>query len=402
MMAFRASALSLLLLGGTAAVAEPEPMEASSPASPEAMEIAAEIRRLRAELDAAIVPSEQQIERKQRSVAALGEARDSVQRAAAEAAGRRRAGERLLAASIGRFVRESRHYVVGPIYAQRLRTALALSGDAAAARITTAQERSAVAHRLAVLARTSEGQLRLLRGERTRVAARRVELQRQIEEAELALSRIPPPPQQPMEVVIAEAEPSPYDLGELPPDPAIVSIPSLGDPPPPAAGPPGPQFDDLIGDLDHLALLAPDADPRALGPAARPGPLRPSGWPIAGQMSRGFDEEGLGPLDRGLTFVSDLEQPVRTPRGGTIVFAGSFRSFGLLLIVDHGHEYHSLLAGVTRLDVRVGDVVVAGQIVGSIAGSEEVPAHLYLELRHNGRPVNPLPWLAAREDKVRG
>jgi septal ring factor EnvC (AmiA/AmiB activator) len=121
-----------------------------------------------------------------------------------------------------------------------------------------------------------------------------------------------------------------------------------------------------------------------------------------GAVSTRFDQRGAGLLDRGVTFASDLVQPVRTPRGGVVAFAGPFKSFGLLLIVEHGHEYHSLLAGMARLDVRVGDVVVAGQAIGSIAGSETMPARLYLELRHNGRPVNPLPWLAAREDKVRG
>jgi septal ring factor EnvC (AmiA/AmiB activator) len=115
-----------------------------------------------------------------------------------------------------------------------------------------------------------------------------------------------------------------------------------------------------------------------------------------------FGEDGDGPLDRGITIVSARSQPVRMPRDGVVAFAGPFKSLGLLLIVDHGQEYHSLLAGMSRLDVRQGDVVVAGQAVGAIDGGEASPARLYLELRHGGRPVNPMPWLAARQDKVRG
>lgn len=152
---------------------------------------------------------------------------------------------------------------------------------------------------------------------------------------------------------------------------------------------------------DGLALLAPDPDPGplAIGPL---GDAEAGGLPIVGPVSTRFAGGGAGLLDRGVTFASELAQPVRAPRTGIVAFAGPFKSFGLLLIVEHGHEYHSLLAGMARLDVHVGDVVVAGQMIGSIAGSETMPARLYLELRHNGRPVNPLPWLAAREDKVRG
>ena len=154
-------------------------------------------------------------------------------------------------------------------------------------------------------------------------------------------------------------------------------------------------------ELGHLVLSAPDMDAPVL-PFIAPDPSGQSRFPISGEVTHGFDKDGLGPFERGLTFATGVAQPVRAPRGGTIAFAGRFMSFGLLLIVDHGDEYHSLLAGMARLDVGVGDVVVAGQAVGSIFGSDAVPARLYLELRHNGRPVNPLPWLAAREDKVRG
>lgn len=167
----------------------------------------------------------------------------------------------------------------------------------------------------------------------------------------------------------------------------------------PAAGREPPDATRSALPADGLALLAPDPDPLAI---RLPGDAEEGGVPIVGPVSTRFAGGGVGLLDRGVTFASELAQPVRAPRTGIVAFAGPFKSFGLLLIVEHGHEYHSLLAGMARLDVHVGDVVVAGQTIGSIAGSETMPARLYLELRHNGRPVNPLPWLAAREDKVRG
>jgi septal ring factor EnvC (AmiA/AmiB activator) len=80
------------------------------------------------------------------------------------------------------------------------------------------------------------------------------------------------------------------------------------------------------------------------------------------------------------------------------VFAGPFRSFGLLLIVDCGGGYHFVLAGFDRLDVSVGRQVQAGEPVGVMADWN--PARpgdrstLYVELRHDGVPVNPSPWLS--------
>ena len=72
------------------------------------------------------------------------------------------------------------------------------------------------------------------------------------------------------------------------------------------------------------------------------------------------------------------------------------------MIIEHGDEYHSLLSGLSRLAVPVGASVRAGQMVGTLEPSQNDTAQLYVELRRRGVPVNPLPWLAAGQDKVRG
>jgi septal ring factor EnvC (AmiA/AmiB activator) len=69
------------------------------------------------------------------------------------------------------------------------------------------------------------------------------------------------------------------------------------------------------------------------------------------------------------------------------------------LIIEHGDGYHSLLAGLERIDGAVGQWLVAGEPVGVMPTGD---ASLYLELRHHDQPINPLPWLATREDKVSG
>lgn len=399
-----------LCLAGFAAQASASELNSDPSAGPvpsPRSTLQAEIAQLKAELAAAVGPDDEELDRLARARAALDEARRSIAEAAMAAKAEQDRSALVLAATIARTVRESRHDAIGHGYEQRLGTALTLSAVALKTRRGEASSRLAVAQRLDVLVEAAARQSERVRDARDRLAEHRSELQERLAEAELALSQLPEPlPEMAAEPVAAEATERAERALTADADPAIAWPAPPSEIPAPAAGPPDqPVLNDyarLVDDLDRLALVAPDMDLEASSRTAQPDPVVNKGWPIAGSISGGFGEDGQGPLDKGLTFVSDLAQPVRAPRSGTVVFAGPFLSFGLLLIVDHGHEYHSLLAGAARLDVRVGDVVVAGQIVGSIDGSEAVPARLYLELRHNGRPINPLPWLAAREDKVRG
>lgn len=124
--------------------------------------------------------------------------------------------------------------------------------------------------------------------------------------------------------------------------------------------------------------------------------------PVDGTVSERFGQIRNGLRHRGLTLVTDHAQPVQAPRGGVIAFAGAFRSFGLVLIINHGHEYHSLVSGLTRLDVKRGDIVAKGQSIGWLDADSAGPGSIYLELRHGGEPIDPWPALAAHEDKVRG
>jgi murein DD-endopeptidase MepM/ murein hydrolase activator NlpD len=116
--------------------------------------------------------------------------------------------------------------------------------------------------------------------------------------------------------------------------------------------------------------------------------------PIAGEI-----------IDRGrpeITILAAEGQPVAAPDSGKIAFAGWFRSYGLLLIIEHSNDYHTLLWGFGRLEVEAGDHVDMGQIVGFMGATDGRPPELYVEIRQNGRPVNPMQWLAASSSKVRG
>jgi len=154
-----------------------------------------------------------------------------------------------------------------------------------------------------------------------------------------------------------------------------------------------------LADASRLVARAPGRDARPEETPSTRGFA--STLPVPGVIVARFGDAAAAPFDQGLTIEAVPAGRVRAPQAGRIAFAGGIKRFRQLLIIDHGNEYHTLLAGLSRLDVKEGDIVRAGQGLGRLAQDHDKP-RLYLELRHRGRPVNPLPWLAAREDKVRG
>jgi septal ring factor EnvC (AmiA/AmiB activator) len=124
------------------------------------------------------------------------------------------------------------------------------------------------------------------------------------------------------------------------------------------------------------------------------GQLQP---PVIGVVVKGWGEQTDGGPATGLSYHAPPGAHVISPCGGRVVFAESFRSYGLLLIIDCGGGYHVVLAGFQRLDVKLGQSLLAGEPVGVMPSWEpgataQRPA-LYVELRHDGTPVNPAPWL---------
>jgi septal ring factor EnvC (AmiA/AmiB activator) len=124
------------------------------------------------------------------------------------------------------------------------------------------------------------------------------------------------------------------------------------------------------------------------------GQLQP---PVIGVVVQGWGEQTDGGPATGVSYHAPPGARVISPCGGRVVFAQSFRSYGLLLIVDCGGGYHVVLSGFERLDVKLGQTLVPGEPVGVMPTWEPgSPAHrpaLYVELRHDGAPVNPAPWL---------
>ncbi len=169
-------------------------------------------------------------------------------------------------------------------------------------------------------------------------------------------------------------------------------------------------------------LLAPS--PRTSGPSITEARGRLS-WPAYGTVIQRFGARtASGGTSRGVTWKTRPDSSVVAPWDGRVVFAGPFRRFGQILIIDHGEGYHSLIAGLGRIDAQPDQWVLAGEPVGTTGtGAGEAPAPrsgatsggradpaqnrsggptLYVELRQDGQPINPLPWLAAQNDRTQG
>ncbi len=105
---------------------------------------------------------------------------------------------------------------------------------------------------------------------------------------------------------------------------------------------------------------------------------------------------------KGISIRSRHSAQVVAPYDGQVVYAGPFRRYGQILIIEHGGRYHTLLAGLDRIHTVVGQWLLAGEPVGVLGSPQSGHPELYFELRRAGQPIKPLPWLATTGDKVRG
>lgn len=135
--------------------------------------------------------------------------------------------------------------------------------------------------------------------------------------------------------------------------------------------------------------------------------------PVNGPVLRAFgSSDGLGGQERGITVETPERALVTAPVDGQVVFAGVYRAYGQVLIINAGGGYHLVMSGMERTSVESGQFVLAGEPIASMgagpAGAVAVEAAggkplLYIELRKDGAPIDPGPWWAKPDtEKVRG
>jgi len=133
-----------------------------------------------------------------------------------------------------------------------------------------------------------------------------------------------------------------------------------------------------VAPAPRLPVTKPPADPHFI-------------MPTAGEVALRFGEvSDSGVRSRGVTLHTRPAALITAPAGGRIAFAGPFRDYGQIVIIQHDGGWTSLLTGLSRLDTHVGDRVAASGPVGRMGDSAPM---LTVELRHNGRTMNPLPLL---------
>ena len=154
------------------------------------------------------------------------------------------------------------------------------------------------------------------------------------------------------------------------------------------------------------AHAPPPPPPPPAPPAAGPPISKARGrlaFPAIGRVTGRYGQAtDTGMTRRGIVIETRAAAQVISPYDGRVVFAGPFRGYGQLLIIEHGEGYHSLVAGMARIDAVIGQWVLAGEPVGVMGPPGSRKPALYVELRREGQPINPLPWLAARKGKVSG
>ncbi|MDI6027906.1 murein hydrolase activator EnvC [Corticibacterium sp. UT-5YL-CI-8] len=129
--------------------------------------------------------------------------------------------------------------------------------------------------------------------------------------------------------------------------------------------------------------------------------------PVVGKVMRRFgSSDGNGGVMLGDMVATQSNAIVTAPMDGSVLYAGPFRSYGQLLILNAGDGYHVVLAGMTRINVAPGQSVLSGEPIGAMgearvadmsnSGAEDATPELYVEFRKDGKPVDPAPWWADR------
>ena len=126
----------------------------------------------------------------------------------------------------------------------------------------------------------------------------------------------------------------------------------------------------------------------------------PQVLPAAGtQISSGFGYrtdpfEGSPAFHAGLDFKGPTGAPIYSAARGRVAFVGRHAGYGNLVEIDHGNGLRTRYAHMSAFRARAGQAVKAGQVIGAVGSTgRSTGPHLHFEVRHNGQPVNPRPFL---------
>jgi len=127
-------------------------------------------------------------------------------------------------------------------------------------------------------------------------------------------------------------------------------------------------------------------------------------WPVNGEILIPDGKSYKFPLVKdGIEIEAEPDEIVKAVAGGRVVYANFFKGYGNLIIIDHGSGYHSLYGNLTGFSIASGELLIEGMEVGKANKSDKSKSYaLYFEIRHRGKPVDPVNWLKAQQKRHRG
>ena len=122
-------------------------------------------------------------------------------------------------------------------------------------------------------------------------------------------------------------------------------------------------------------------------------------WPARGWVTSDFGIR-LDPytaervMHKGLDIANSFGAPVMAPADGVVIFAGTEGGYGKVVVIDHGYGVKTRFGHLSKLEVKTGDRVKRGQVVGAVGNTgRSTGPHLHYEVRVNGIPENPRKFI---------
>ncbi len=118
--------------------------------------------------------------------------------------------------------------------------------------------------------------------------------------------------------------------------------------------------------------------------------------PVRGRIVKGFGEEQkTGDIARGIYIDTPYGAQITAPHDAEILYAGPFRQYGNIVILGLGNDYQMVLTGIANLQSYAGQKILAGEPIGQMQKNigDVVRKPLYIELRYNNEPIDPVPWM---------
>ena len=96
----------------------------------------------------------------------------------------------------------------------------------------------------------------------------------------------------------------------------------------------------------------------------------------------------------GIDIEAEKGEPIRSVFKGTVIFSNWFKGYGNMIIIDHGNSYYTVYAHLEETFKTKGDEVDTAEVIATVGDTGSMTGvKLYFEVRHHGKPMNPLSWL---------